>query len=60
VSDYLAPIYQDGKKCVLFVPHFFRELLGFLLNGRKQRPMGLKQFARFSAKSLRNSRPKKK
>jgi hypothetical protein len=38
---------------------FFRELLGFLLNWRKQRPKGLKPFASFSAKSLRISHPEK-
>jgi hypothetical protein len=38
---------------------FFRELLGFLLKWRKQRPEGLKPFASFNAKSLRSSHPKK-
>jgi hypothetical protein len=37
--NYSAVIHQDGEKPVLFVPYFFRELLGFLLNGRK---LGLK------------------
>jgi hypothetical protein len=55
-----SAIHQDGGKPVLFVPYFFRELLGFLLNWRKQRPEGLKPFARFSAKSRRISHPKKK
>jgi hypothetical protein len=34
-----AAIHQDGEKPVLFVPYFFRELLGFLLNWQK---IGLK------------------
>jgi hypothetical protein len=55
-----ADSHQDGEKPVLFVPYFFRELLGFLLNWQKQRPKGLKPFASFSAKSLRISNPKKK
>jgi hypothetical protein len=58
-SNYSAAIHQDGEKPVLFVPYFFRELLGFLLNWRKQRPEGLKPFASFNAKSLRSSHPKK-
>jgi hypothetical protein len=33
---YSAAIHQDGEKPVLFVPYFFRELLGFLLNWRKK------------------------
>jgi hypothetical protein len=28
--NYSAAIHQDGEKHVLFVPSFFRELLGFL------------------------------
>jgi hypothetical protein len=28
--NYSAAIHQDGEKPVLFVPYFFRELLGFL------------------------------
>jgi hypothetical protein len=59
MGNYSAAIHQDGEKFVLFVPYFFRELLGFLLNWRKQRPEGLKPFARSSAKSLRISHPKK-
>jgi hypothetical protein len=39
ISNYSAAIHQDGEKPVLFVPYFFRELLGFLLNGQK---LGLK------------------
>jgi hypothetical protein len=50
--NYSAAIHQDGEKPVLFVPYFFRELLGFLLNWRKQRPKGLKPFARFRAKAF--------
>jgi hypothetical protein len=30
ISNYSAPIHQYGEKPVLFVPYFFRELLGFL------------------------------
>jgi hypothetical protein len=60
LCNYSAAIHQDGEKPVLFVPYFFRELLGFLLNWRKQRPKGLKQFARFSAKNLRISLIRKK
>jgi hypothetical protein len=37
--NYSAAIHQDGGKPVLFVPFFFRELLGFLPNWRK---LGLK------------------
>jgi hypothetical protein len=33
--NYSEAIYQDGEKSVLFVPYFFRGLLGFLLNWRK-------------------------
>jgi hypothetical protein len=58
-TNYSAAIHQDGEKPVLFVPYFFRELLGFLLNWRKQRPKGLKPFASFSEKSLRISHPRK-
>jgi hypothetical protein len=43
----------------LFVPYFFRELLGFLLNWRKQRPKGLKPFARYSAKAFESLTRKK-
>jgi hypothetical protein len=35
-GNYSAAIHQDGEKPVLFVPYFFRELLGFLLNWLKQ------------------------
>jgi hypothetical protein len=35
ICNYSAAIHQDGEKPVLFVPYFFRELLGFLLNWRK-------------------------
>jgi hypothetical protein len=59
-SNDSAAIHQDGEKPVLFVPYFFPELLGFLLNGRKQRPEGLKPFARFNAKRLRSSHQKKR
>jgi hypothetical protein len=59
-GNYSAAIHQDGEKPVLFVPYFFRALLGFLLNWQKQRPEGLKPFASFSAKSLRISHPKKR
>jgi hypothetical protein len=38
--NYSAAIHQDGEKPVLFVPYFFRELLGFLLNWRKQIKQG--------------------
>jgi hypothetical protein len=38
-GNYSAAIHQDGKKSVLFVPYFFRELLGCLLNWQK---LGLK------------------
>jgi hypothetical protein len=38
-GNYSAAIHQDGEKPVLFVPYFFRELLGFLLNRQK---LGLK------------------
>jgi hypothetical protein len=38
-GNYSAAIHQDGEKPVLFVPYFFRELLGFLLNWQK---LGLK------------------
>jgi hypothetical protein len=57
--NYSAAIHQDGEKPVLFVPYFFRELPGFLLNRRKQRPKGLKPFASSIAKSLRIFHPKK-
>ena len=52
IRNYSTPISSIGEKPVLFVPIFFRELLGFLLNYRKQRPEGLKQFASLNAKSL--------
>jgi hypothetical protein len=29
MSNSSAAIHQDGEKPVLFVPYFFRELLGF-------------------------------
>jgi hypothetical protein len=34
--NYSAAVHQDGEKPVLFVPYFFRELLGVLLNWLKQ------------------------
>jgi hypothetical protein len=36
IGNYSAAIHQDGEKPVLFVPYFFRELLGVLLNWQKQ------------------------
>jgi hypothetical protein len=50
--NYSAAIHQDDEKPVLFVPYFFRELLGFLLNWRKQRPEGLKPFASLARKTF--------
>jgi hypothetical protein len=38
-TNYSAAIHQDGERPVLFVPYFFRELLGFLLKWQK---LGLK------------------
>jgi hypothetical protein len=35
-SNDSAAIHQDGEKPVLFIPYFFRELLGFLLKWLKQ------------------------
>ena len=59
-GTYSAAIHQDGEKPVLFVPYFFRELLGLLLNWRKQRPKGLRPFASFGAKRLRISHSSEK